>query len=114
NSPLVPWQDMAADCAAKSADIVGASPHEIVIMNTLTMNLHVMMASFYKPTEKRHKIILEWKPFPSDHYAIESQITWHGLDPSKSMVQIEPEGGSQIIPTEKILKTIDEHAEDTA
>lgn len=114
DSPLVPWQDMAADCAAKSADIVGASPHEIVIMNTLTANLHVMMASFYKPTEKRHKVILEWKPFPSDHYAIESQVTWHDLDPAKSMVKIEPEKDSQIIPTEKILKTIEEHADETA
>ena len=113
NSPLVPWQDMAEDCAARSADLVGASPHEIVIMNTLTANLHLMMASFYKPTEKRHKIILEWKPFPSDHYAIESQITWHGLDPAKSMVKIEPDDDC-LIPTEKILRTIDEHAEETA
>lgn len=113
NSPLASWQDMAEDCAIKSADIVGSSPHEIVIMNTLTANLHMMMASFYKPTEKRHKIILEWKPFPSDHYAIESQITWHELDPAKSMVKIEPNEDS-IIPTEKILKTIDEHAEETA
>lgn len=67
NSPLVCWQDMAEDCAKKSADIVGASPSEIVIMNTLTVNLHMLMAAFYKPTEKKHKIILEWKPFPSDH-----------------------------------------------
>lgn len=67
SSPLVAWQHMAEDCARKSADIVGASPEEIVIMNTLTANLHFMMASFYKPTAKRHKIILEWKPFPSDH-----------------------------------------------
>jgi kynureninase len=66
DSPLVPWQDMAADCAQKSTDIVGASASEIVIMNTLTANLHFLMASFYQPTEKRHKIILEWKPFPSD------------------------------------------------
>jgi len=57
---------MAEDCAKKSADIVGASPSEIVIMNTLTANLHFMMASFYRPTGKRHRIILEWKPFPSD------------------------------------------------
>ena len=113
NSPLVSWQDMAEDCAIKSADIVGASPHEIVIMNTLTVNLHMMMASFYKPTEKRHKIILEWKPFPSDHYAIESQVVWHGLDPAKSMVKIEPDDDS-IIPTEKILRTIDEHGDETA
>lgn len=67
DSPLVPWQDMAEDCAAKSAAIVGAMPSEVVVMNTLTANLHLLMASFYKPTEKRHKIILEWKPFPSDY-----------------------------------------------
>ncbi|KAI1855348.1 hypothetical protein JX265_006509 [Neoarthrinium moseri] len=112
NSPLVCWQDMAEDCAKKSADIVGSLPSEIVIMNTLTINLHLMMASFYKPSEKRHKIILEWKPFPSDHYAIESQIRWHGLDPSKSMIQIQPD--DYYISTDKILATIDEHAEETA
>jgi len=114
NSPLASWQDMAEDCAKRSADLVGSSPHEIVIMNTLTANLHMMMASFYRPTEKRHKIILEWKPFPSDHYAIESQITWHGLDPSRSMVKIAPDEGTYLIPTEKILRTIDEHADETA
>lgn len=113
NSPLTQWQDLAEDCAKRSADIVGSAPHEIVIMNTLTVNLHLMMASFYKPTAKRHKIILEWKPFPSDHYAIESQIVWHGLDPQKSMVKIEPDGDA-LIPTDKILRTIDEHADETA
>ncbi|KAK7418156.1 Kynureninase (L-kynurenine hydrolase) [Neonectria punicea] len=113
NSPLTQWQDLAEDCAIKSTDIVGASASEIVIMNTLTANLHMMMASFYKPTEKRHKIILEWKPFPSDHYAIESQIVMHGLDPEKSMVKIQPNEDS-LIPTEKILAIIDEHAEETA
>jgi kynureninase len=67
NSPLAAWQDMAADCAQQSLDLVGAaSPTEVIYMNTLTANLHLMMASFYRPTEKRHKIIAEWKPFPSD------------------------------------------------
>ncbi|KAG5929748.1 Kynureninase 1 [Claviceps africana] len=113
NSPLTQWQDMAEQCAKQSADIVGASPHEIVIMNTLTINLHLMMASFYKPSGKRHKIILEWKPFPSDHYAIESQVVWHGLDPKTSMIKIEPDANS-VIPTESILRTIDEHADETA
>lgn len=113
NSPLTQWQDMAARCAEQSADLVGASPDEIVIMNTLTVNLQLMMASFYKPDAKRHKIILEWKPFPSDHYAIESQVVWHGLDPAKSMVKIEPDEHS-LISTEKILKTIDEHGDETA
>lgn len=112
-SPLVAWQDMAEDCATKSVDIVGALPSEIVVMNTLTANLHFMMASFYRPTEKRHKIILEWKPFPSDWYAIESQIKWHGLDPAQSMVEIQPDDNFYI-PTEKILSVIDQHASDTA
>ncbi|KAK8097221.1 pyridoxal phosphate-dependent transferase [Apiospora kogelbergensis] len=120
NSPLVAWQDMSADCARKSVDLVGAaSADEIVMMNTITANLHLMMASFYKPTEKRHKIILEWKPFPSDFYAIESQIQWHGLDPAKSMVQIQPDGSNNddesfLISTETILAAIDEHADETA
>lgn len=69
-SPLASWQHMADQCAKLSSDIVGASPEEIVIMSTLTVNLHLMMASFYRPTEKRHKIIIEWKPFPSDYVRI--------------------------------------------
>ncbi|GJC90707.1 kynureninase 1 [Colletotrichum liriopes] len=113
NSPLVCWQDMAEDVAKKSAHIVGALPEEVVMMNTLTANLHFLMASFYRPTEKKHKIILEWRPFPSDHYAIESQVQWHGLDPAKSMVQIQPDENFYIS-TDSILKTIDEHAEETA
>ncbi|KAK1659124.1 kynureninase 2 [Colletotrichum godetiae] len=113
NSPLVCWQDMAEDVAKKSAAIVGALPEEVVMMNTLTANLHFLMASFYRPTEKKHKIILEWRPFPSDHYVIESQIQWHGLDPSKSMVQIQPDENFYIS-TDLVLKTIDEHAEEAA
>ncbi|KAI8251812.1 Kynureninase 1 [Colletotrichum sp. SAR11_239] len=105
NSPLVCWQDMAEDVAKKSAPIVGGLPEEVVMMNTLTANLHFLLASFYRPTEKKHKIILEWRPFPSDH--------WHGLDPAKSMVQIQPDENFYIS-TELILKTIDEHAEETA
>ena len=66
-SPLTAWQDMAESCAIKSAPIVGAEPSEVVIMNTLTANLHLLMASFYRPSEKKHKIICEWKPFPSDY-----------------------------------------------
>ncbi|OAA69139.1 kynureninase [Cordyceps fumosorosea ARSEF 2679] len=115
NSPLSQWQDMAEDCARQSAALVGASPAEVVVMNTLTVNLHMMMASFYKPDPlKRHKIILEWRPFPSDYYALESQVAWHGLDPATSMVKIEPDDENCYISTEKILATIDAHADDTA
>ncbi len=75
SSPLVAWQDMAEQCAQKSAGIVGASPEEIVVMNTLTANIHFLLASFYRPTEKRHKIILEWKPFPSDYVSHRSALS---------------------------------------
>ncbi|KAL2170615.1 hypothetical protein VTG60DRAFT_4628 [Thermothelomyces hinnuleus] len=110
NSPLTAWQDMAADCAQKSVDLVGAaSPSEVIYMNTLTVNLHLMMASFYRPTEKRHKIIVEWKPFPSDY------LEWHGLNPSTSLVEIHPdEPETQYMSTAHILSVIDEHADSTA
>lgn len=115
NSPLNPWQDLAEDCARKSASMIGASPDEIVIMNTLSVNLHLLMASFYKPTQKRNKIILEWKPFPSDHYIIESQIAWHGFDPLQTMIKIEPDcEENAVISTDKILRVIIDHAEDAA
>ncbi|KAH9894504.1 pyridoxal phosphate-dependent transferase [Xylariomycetidae sp. FL2044] len=113
NSPLVQWQDMAADCAARSADLVGASADEIVIMNTITVNLHMLMASFYRPSGRRHKVILEWKPFPSDFYAIESQVRWHGLEPGQSMVLLQPDG-NHYLSTAAILAAIDEHADETA
>lgn len=113
NSPLVPWQDMAAECARHSSDLVGASPEEIVIMNTITVNLHLMLASFYRPTERRHKILVEWKPFPSDYYAVETQIQWHGLDPRRSMVPIQPDE-DYVISWAQIKRAIDEHADETA
>lgn len=120
DSPLVNWQDMSASCARKSVPIVGAAdPSEIVYMNTLTVNIHMLLAAFYRPTATRHKIILEWKPFPSDYYAISSHIQWHGRDPAETMVEIWPRGedvdpASLYIPTEQILATIDAHAHDAA
>lgn len=114
DSPLVNWQDMAAQCAQKSAGFMGALPSEIVYMNTLTANIHLLMASFYRPTEKRHKIILEWKPFPSDYYAISSHLQWHGLDPATSMVELWPPEENLYIATSQILATIDACAEETA
>ncbi|KAL1582334.1 Kynureninase 2 [Cladosporium halotolerans] len=113
DSPLVPYQDMAAECARKSADIVGAAPEEIVVMNTLTVNLHLMMTAFYKPVGKKNKIMLEWRPFPSDYYAIESQIESRGLSPADCMLKVEPDEG-YIISTTKILSLIDQHADELA
>ncbi|PQE28699.1 putative Kynureninase protein [Rutstroemia sp. NJR-2017a WRK4] len=114
DSPLTQWQLLAEHASKQSAPIVGALPSEVAIMGTLTMNLHLLMASFYTPTPEKNKIILEWKAFPSDHYAIESQIRGHGYDPASSMVMIGPDEGTYEISTEKILRTIDEHADTTA
>ncbi|KAI9737271.1 MAG: Kynureninase (L-kynurenine hydrolase) [Claussenomyces sp. TS43310] len=132
NSPLVEWQSMAERASQQSSRLVGALPEEVAIMGTLTSNLHCLMASFYKPTTTRHKIILEWKAFPSDHvsskspfsgywtkssqYMFESQIRWHGLEPKQSMIMIAPEleKGDYVISTENILSVIDKNAVETA
>lgn len=116
NSPLKPWQDMAEDCAKGLSGIVGAQPNEVTVMNGLSVNLHLMMASFYKPTIKRHKILTELGPFPSDQYVVESQVRWHGLyAPEESIVTIRPSNnGSAVICTEHILRAIDQHADQTA
>lgn len=114
DSPMREWQLLAEQVAKHSAPIVGAMPSEVAIMGTLTVNLHLLMASFYTPTPTKNKIILDWKAFPSDHYAVESQIRGHGYDPSTSMIMIGPDEGEYEISTEKILAVIDEHADTTA
>ncbi|KAI1616984.1 putative kynureninase [Exophiala viscosa] len=112
-SPLKPWQSMADFAAEQSCRLVGAVTGEVAIANTLTVNLHLLMASFYQPTATRNKILLEWKAFPSDHYAIESQISWHGYDPKEAMILVQPDE-DHVISTQKILSTIDEYSDEIA
>ncbi|KAI4121239.1 MAG: hypothetical protein LQ338_006479 [Usnochroma carphineum] len=101
--------------AQRTAPIVGASASEVAIMETLTANLHLMMASFYRPTATKYKIILEGKAFPSDHFAVESQTRHHGLDPTDAVVLIEPTDRRRAtITTSQIMTVIDEHASATA
>lgn len=114
DSPLTQWQLLAEHASKQQAPIVGALPSEVATMGTLTMNLHLLMASFYTPTATKNKIILDWKAFPSDHYAIESQIRGHGYDPKECMIMVGPEDGEYEVSTEKILSVIDEHASTTA
>ncbi|GAB1212312.1 Kynureninase 2 [Aspergillus terreus] len=114
DSPMKSWQLLAEQAAESMSKIVGADPAEVAAMGTLTANLHLLMASFYKPTATKHKILMDWKAFPSDHYAIESHIAWHNLDPKESMVLIGPDEGEYEISTDKILSYIDQHAEDAA
>ncbi|GKZ33100.1 kynureninase (L-kynurenine hydrolase) [Aspergillus brasiliensis] len=113
-SPLKQWQLLSEQAAESMSKIVGAKPEEVAAMGTLTTNLHLLLASFYKPTQTKHKILMDWKAFPSDHYAIESHITWHDLDPKESMVLIGPDEGEYEISTQKIFSYIDKHADDAA
>ena len=83
-----PWLSYHNNMSELAAPIVGARPEEVIIMNTLTVNLHLMMVSFYRPTAKRFKILMEGGAFPSDQYAIETQARFHGFDPSVAIVEI--------------------------
>ncbi|UII33414.1 kynureninase [Fulvivirga ulvae] len=96
------------------AKIVGALPSEVVSMNSLTTNLHMMMVSFYRPTSSRYKILIEAGAFPSDQYAVESQIKFHNLPYQEALVEIAPREGEHTLRTEDIVKTIEEHKESLA
>jgi kynureninase len=105
------YQSAMQDATAR---LVGALPHEVVIMNTLTVNLHLMMVSFYRPTAQRYEIIMEAGAFPSDQYAVESQVKFHGFDPATAIVEIAPRSGEITLRTEDIEQTIHEHADSLA
>jgi kynureninase len=103
-----PWFDYHKSLTKASAKIVGAKESEIVVMNGLTTNLHLMWASFYRPTKERYKIICEAKAFPSDQYVMESQAKFHGFNPEEAIVEVSPREGEHTIRTEDILKKIEE------
>ncbi|THX17873.1 kynureninase [Aureobasidium pullulans] len=115
DSELPPWLHVDDDVIGDMCEIVGAKKNEVAVMQTLTANLHLAMASFYRPNEQRWKIIIEGKAFPSDHYAVESQLLHHNQDPATSMILLEPEDPQNpILSTQQILNTIDKHADTTA
>lgn len=109
-----PWIIGDESIVSLMKDIVGAHEKEIALMNALTVNLHLLLLSFFKPTPKRHKILLEAKAFPSDHYAIESQIQLHGLDVEKSMRMIKPREGEETLRMEDILEVIEKEGDSIA
>ncbi len=109
-----PWFSYHEVFPSLLSKIVGAWPEEIVVMNQLTVNLHLLMASFYRPSKEKYKIICEAKAFPSDQYAFESQVRFHGLDPDKAIIEVSPREGEHCIRTEDILSTIKQHANETA
>jgi kynureninase len=103
-NPWVPYHRLLTE---HTAEIVGARPEEVVTMNSLTVNLHLMMVSFYRPTQKRHKIVVESGAFPSDQYAVKSQIKAHGYDPVSSLIELTPRPGEFCIRDEDINELID-------
>ncbi|TWJ00882.1 kynureninase [Mucilaginibacter frigoritolerans] len=109
-----PWLGYHKKLTGILANLLGAKKDEVTIMNSLTVNLHLLMVSFYKPTSKRYKIIMEGGAFPSDQYAFASQARFHGYDPKEAIIEIFPREGESILRTEDILKTINNHADDLA
>ncbi len=109
-----PWLPYHEFLAEKLANVVGAKPIEVVTMNSLTVNLHLMMVSFYRPTQHRFKVLLEKQVFPSDRYAVLSQIGFHGKNPSEALIEVGPRPGENTIRNKDLLETIDREGEGIA
>lgn len=109
-----PWLTYHKLAKKTLAAIVGAKPTEVIAMNQLTVNLHMLMASFYTPSQERYKIITEAGAFSSDLYVVESQIRLHGLNPDTAWIELKPRENEFTLRTEDILKTIEAHGNETA
>ena len=109
-----PWFSYHQQFKEPLSKIVGALPHEVVAMNALTVNIHLMLASFYRPTPTRNKIMIVGYEFPSDRYAVESQIKHHGYDPKECLIEVMPPEGSHEISDEQLRSIIAEHGDSLA
>ena len=109
-----PWYSYHETVREGAARLVGAQANEVVCMNSLTVNLHLMMATFYRPTKARCKILMEDPAFPSDTYAIKSQIAHHGFDPHDGLVLVRPREGEFTVRSEDIAAALEEHGEQIA
>lgn len=110
-NPWLPYHEFLTEPMAR---VVGALPSETIVMNGLTVNLHLMLVSFYRPTAERYKIIIEKGAFPSDQYAVESQLEFHGYDPREGLIELTPRDGEDTLRTEDILETIDREGDSVA
>src|SRR5438477_856763 len=109
-----PWYTYHQSLREPVARLVGAKAVEVICMNSLTVNLHLMMATFYRPTKSRFKLLMEEPAFPSDTYAIKTQIIHHGLDPKDALVLVRPRKGEFTIRTEDFIELIAKHADQLA
>ena len=108
------WITFHEKLAGSTAKLVGASNEEVVIMNALTVNIHLLMVSFYQPNDKKYKIMIEKDAFPSDHYAVQSQIRFHGYDPQLALVELAPRKNEKVLRHEDIISAIEEHGDELA
>jgi kynureninase len=110
-NPWMPYHEFLTESMAK---IMGAKPIEIVVMNTLTTNLHLLMVSFYNPTKKRHKILIESDAFPSDRYAVQTQLEFHGYDTNECLIEWTPRKGEKLLRTEDLEQILETQGEEIA
>lgn len=109
-----PWTALPGLIAAEVSALIGAETDETIVMNSLTVNLHLMLASFYRPTKQRYKILIEDHAFPSDRYAIQSQLQWHGFDPHADLIQLKPDPVSGLISLEAIESVLQQFGDQIA
>lgn len=109
-----PWMPYHEFLTEQMARVVGAKPKEVVVMNNLTVNLHLMMVSFYRPTKEKYKIVIEGGAFPSDQYAVKSQLQFHDIDPSQGLIELFPGENENTIRTEDILNLIEKEGDQIA
>ncbi|WNG13873.1 kynureninase [Cystobacter fuscus] len=109
-----PWMEFHVGLGEQMARVVGARPEEVVVMNTLTVNLHLMMVSFYRPTPERSKILMEASAFPSDQYAVAAQVRHHGYAPEQTVIPLAPRPGEETLRHEDILDTLERHGKEIA
>tara|TARA_R110002073_G_scaffold53840_4_gene138818 strand:+ start:30782 stop:32044 length:1263 start_codon:yes stop_codon:yes gene_type:complete len=109
-----PWMPYHEFLTEAMANIVGAKPIEVVVMNTLTTNLHMLMVSFYQPTKKKYKIVIESDAFPSDRYAVQSQLKFHGFDADEALVEWKPRAGEELLRMEDLETILEEQGDEIA
>src|SRR3981081_2761791 len=109
-----PWYSYHETLREPMARLIGAQPNEVICMNSLTVNLHLMMATFCRPTRSRFRIVMEEPAFPSDTYAIKSQLAHHGLNPKEALILARPRPGEFPVRSEDVESTIQEHAKEIA
>ena len=109
-----PWFPYHELLRAPAANLVGAMPREVVMMNSLTVNLHLLLASFYRPTAIRHRIVIEDRCFSSDSYAVRSHVAFRGYDPDTAVLRLTPRPGEDTLRTEDVLTTLGEHSHSIA